>query len=251
MHRTLMHLFRSHRGLATFQIAWLLLAALASTVMGQPPVVIQVYDAESPDWQTLGEDDFVRVNGDDETLVWRDGVAYGSGQPIGVTRSQKTYRNFEFCIEWMHEKPGGNSGVFAWVPAWALEDLPPNDLPDSGIEIQMLEHDFTRRYVERTGRTPDWFTTNGDVFAVGKSTMQPKPPVSNNGRRSFPAREVTKGFGEWNQYYVRAINGEIRLWINGVEVSGGHSCTPSQGYLCLESEGSPIQFRNLRIRELP
>jgi hypothetical protein len=25
----------------------------------------------------------------------------------------------------------------------------------------------------------------------------------------------------------------------------------ADGYLCLESEGSPIQFRRLRIRELP
>ena len=32
--------------------------------------------------------------------------------------------------------------------------------------------------------------------------------------------------GEWNHYYVRAINGEIRLWVNGEEVSGGTGCEP-------------------------
>jgi hypothetical protein len=26
---------------------------------------------------------------------------------------------------------------------------------------------------------------------------------------------------------------------------------PKKGFLCLESEGSPIQFRKLRVRELP
>ena len=57
--------------------------------------------------------------------------------------------------------------------------------------------------------------------------------------------------GEGNHYYVRAINGEIRLWVNGEEVSGGTDCKPAWGYLCLESEGSPIEFRELRIRELP
>ncbi|MEC7597094.1 MAG: family 16 glycoside hydrolase, partial [Planctomycetota bacterium] len=49
----------------------------------------------------------------------------------------------------------------------------------------------------------------------------------------------------------RAINGEVRLWVNGHEVSGGTDCQPAEGYLCLESEGSPIQFRKIRIRELP
>jgi hypothetical protein len=39
--------------------------------------------------------------------------------------------------------------------------------------------------------------------------------------------------------------------VNGEEVSGGTNCDPAQGYLCLESEGSPIHFRHLRIREVP
>jgi hypothetical protein len=36
-----------------------------------------------------------------------------------------------------------------------------------------------------------------------------------------------------------------------VMVSGGKECKPATGFLCLESEGSPIEFKNLRIRELP
>jgi len=41
------------------------------------------------------------------------------------------------------------------------------------------------------------------------------------------------------------------LWVNGKEVSGGKDAKPAKGYLCLESEGAPINFRNMRIRELP
>ena len=54
-----------------------------------------------------------------------------------------------------------------------------------------------------------------------------------------------------NHYYVRAINGELRLWVNGEEVSGGSGAEPRTGYLCMESEGSPVEFKNIRIRELP
>ena len=57
--------------------------------------------------------------------------------------------------------------------------------------------------------------------------------------------------GEWNHYYVRAINGEVRLWVNGEEVSGGSGCNPSKGYLCLESEGAPVEFQGVKVRELP
>ena len=72
-----------------------------------------------------------------------------------------------------------------------------------------------------------------------------------DGSRSFPRKHLAKGHREWNHYYIRAINGEVRLWVNGEEVSGGNGCEPASGYLCLESEGSPIIFRKLRIRELP
>lgn len=70
---------------------------------------------------------------------------------------------------------------------------------------------------------------------------------------SFPAHRVAAedeptDAGETS---IRAINGEVRLWVNGEEVSGGDNCEPAEGYLCLESEGSPIRFRRMRLRELP
>jgi hypothetical protein len=81
--------------------------------------------------------------------------------------------------------------------------------------------------------------------------MTPFPPISPDGTRSFPTKLLVRSHGQWNHYYIRAINGEIRLWVNGEEVSGGTGCVPAQGFLCLESEGSPIQFRNLRLRVVP
>jgi hypothetical protein len=216
--------------------------------LAQQPVLIS---GTEPGWVELGEDDFVRVNGDEKTLTWKDGMAICSGTPIGVTRTKKRYKNFELLIEWSHQKDAGNSGVFAWVPDSVLEDLPPGKLPGGGIEIQMLDHGYTEFYKTRHKKNPDWFSTNGDIFPVGSSTMKPFPPLSPNGNRSFPSKNLSNGFGQWNHYYVRGINGEVRLWVNGEEVSGGNDCKPSEGYLCLEAEGSPIHFRNIRIRELP
>ena len=120
-----------------------------------------------------------------------------------------------------------------------------------GVEVQILDHGYKEKYEAEHKKKADWFTTDGDVFPTGTTKMQPFPPTSPNGARSFPRKNRTKGFGEWNHYYVRAINGEVRLWVNGEEVSGGTNCKPAAGYLCLESEGAPIEFRGLKVRELP
>jgi hypothetical protein len=208
-------------------------------------------DGTGPGWRALGESDFAGVNGEAGTWTWKDGVLYGSGVPIGVMRTRETFTNFELVIEWRHMRPAGNSGVFVWVPDEGLAGLQPGVLPQFGIEVQMLDHAFREQYEKKSGRTADFFTTDGDVFAVGKSRLSPFPPLSPNGSRSFPRSRRSRGVGEWNHYYVRAINGELRLWVNGEEVSGGAAAEPRSGYLCLEAEGSPIEFRNIRVRVLP
>jgi hypothetical protein len=208
-------------------------------------------DGTGPGWKPLGGDDFVNVNCAEDTWTFKDGEIHCTGRPVGVCRTKKVYTNFELVAEWRHNKSAGNSGIFVWAPEEGLKDLKPNQLPRAGIEVQILDHGFTEQYVKRSKQKPDWFTTHGDVFPVGKSKMKPFPPTSPNGSRSFPRKNLTRGFGQWNHYYVRAINGEIRLWVNGEEVSGGDHVEPHSGYLCLESEGSPIDFRNIRIRELP
>jgi hypothetical protein len=166
-------------------------------------------------------------------------------------RTRQKFTNLEMVVEWRHLRPAGNSGVFVWVPDQALSALKPGALPEYGIEVQMLDHAFRDDYEKRSGRKGDWFTTNGDIFAVGQSKLRPFPPLSPDGSRSFPREQRSRGAGQWNHYYVRAINGEVRLWVNGGEVSGGSGAEPRTGYLCLESEGSPIEFRNIRVRELP
>jgi hypothetical protein len=60
-----------------------------------------------------------------------------------------------------------------------------------------------------------------------------------------------KGKGEWNTYDVVAVDGVVKLAINGKFVNGMREATVRKGYLCLESEGAEIHFRNIRILELP
>jgi len=225
--------------------------AIASLTAQQTERPRAYIDGSEPGWRVLGSADFAGVNGDRDTWAWADDTLRSTGKPIGVLRTQRTFVNFELLVEWRHLEAGGNSGAFVWVPKAALTGLKPGALPEWGIEIQMLDHAFAEQFEKRTGKKGDWFTTNGDVFAVGKSVLRPFPPTSPNGSRSFPRLNLSKGVGEWNHYYVRAIDGQVRLWVNGQEVSGGSGAQPRTGYLCMEAEGSPVEFRNLRVRELP
>lgn len=231
------------------------LALVVSALLGagaqanEPPRAF--IDATAPGWRPLGEADFVNVNCHNGTWTWNGSEAKCTGDPVGVIRSKENFTNFELVANWRHLKSGGNSGIFVWTSDAALKDLMPGTLPPGGIEVQVLDHGFTQQYIEETGQPADWFTTDGDVFPVGTAKMKPFEPISPRGDRSFPRKKLSHKLGEWNHYYIRCLNSEIRLWVNGEEVSGGTDCTPATGYICLESEGAPVEFRDIRIRVLP
>ena len=89
-------------------------------------------------WTRLTLDDFVNVNGTEETWTGKDGLIVCTGSPIGGARSKQKYTNFELVLEWKHHVHAGNSGVFLWCPDSAFTDLKPGSLPRSGIEVQVL-----------------------------------------------------------------------------------------------------------------
>lgn len=216
-------------------------------------------------WPAWTLADFVAVNGDPDTWTERDGVITCTGKPLGGARSRRTLTNFELVAEWRHLEEAGNSGIFVWCPESAFSDLPPGQLPRSGIEVQVLDLGYETRWLRDKGKHSDWFTSHGDVFPVGSSTMQALLPTTTyeaadgtkftvgnpQSSRSFPSKRLTRPAGQWNHYYIRAVNGEVRLWVNGEEVNGGTRCQPAQGFLALEAEGAKVEYRNLRVRELP
>jgi hypothetical protein len=188
-------------------------------------------------------DGWVNVNTAEDTWKVRDGMLICSGRPIGVMRSAKQYENFILHIEWMHMEAGGNSGVFVWSDA---EPDPGSRLPN-GVEVQMLELEWPNLN-KRNGVTPPLAYVHGELFGVGGVKTTPDNP---RGERSMSIENRCKGKGEWNTYDVVAVDGVIKLSINGKFVNGISNATKRKGYLCLESEGAEIHFRNIRLMELP
>ncbi|MBI4626865.1 MAG: DUF1080 domain-containing protein [Verrucomicrobia bacterium] len=187
---------------------------------------------------------WIDVNTSKDTWKVRDGLLICSGQPIGVMRSEKQYENFILHIEWMHMKAGGNSGVFVWSEGTVPEG---KRLP-KGCEVQMLELDWPNLNREKDGKPRHSGYVSGELFGANGLKTTPDNP---RGERSMSYESRCKGKGEWNTYDVVCVDGVIKLAINGKFVNGVSKATVRKGYLCLESEGAEIHFRNIRIMELP
>ena len=187
---------------------------------------------------------WVNVNTAPDTWKVQDGLLICSGHPIGVMRSAKQYENFILHIEWMHMEPGGNSGVFAWS----------NSKPDPESRLPERRRDpdagaaSGRSCTRKMASLRPIAYVHGELFGVGGVKTTPDNP---RGERSKSIENRCKGKGEWNVYDVVAVDGVIKLSVNGKFVNGIQKSTQKKGYLCLESEGAEIHFRNIRILELP
>jgi Domain of Unknown Function (DUF1080) len=186
---------------------------------------------------------WINVNTNPDTWHFQNDVLICAGHPIGVMRSVKQYENFVLHVEWMHMEPGGNSGVFVWSDA---RPDPKTRLPD-GVEVQMLELDWVNLN-KQNGEPAPLAYVHGELFGVGGVKTVPDNP---RGERSKAVENRCKGRGEWNTYDVVAVDGVIKLSVNGKVVNGISHSSQKKGYLCLESEGAEIHFRNMKIMELP
>ena len=211
---------------------------LAVSVAAQPA---------APQFQDLfnGKDftGWVNINTAEDTWKYGDGIVICSGRPLGVMCSTKQYENFLLHIEWRHMEAGGNSGIFVWSDA---RPDPRSRLPN-GVEVQMLELEWPKLNT-RNGVTPPVAYVHGELFGVGGVTVTPDNP---RGRRSMSIENRARGKGEWNTYDVVAVDGVIKLAVNGKFVNGIAGASQKKGYFCLESEGGEIHFRNVRVLELP
>lgn len=183
------------------------------------------------------------INTGPDTWSVRDGMIITTGEPMGVMCTTRQFENYVLYIEWMHVEAGGNSGVFMWSDAVPQQ----NSVYPSGLEVQMLELDWPKLNT-RNGVTPPDAYVHGELFGVGRLTITPDNP---RGPRSKSTENRAMGRGHWNVYHVVAIDGVVKLSVNGKFVNGISNASHKKGYLCLESEGAEARFRNIRLLELP
>ena len=53
--------------------------------------------------------------------------------------------------------------------------------------------------------------------------------------------------GAWNKYEITCRGNSIRLVVNGKLVNEGKNAEATKGKILLQSEGAPIEFRNIKL----
>ncbi len=179
---------------------------------------------------------WVLTNTPPQTWSFNEDRLECTGKPIGEIRTEKMYQNFVMELEWRHMVPRGNAGIFVWA-----DDITARGVPfHRGIEVQVLENAY--------GNTRS-HTTHGDIFPIHGAKMT--PVNGRGGSRAFPTENRSNPSPQWNHYRIECRDGEISLAVNGKVVTRGKECVPRKGYICIESEGGVVHYRNVRIKELP
>lgn len=162
----------------------------------------------------------------DPTKTWqvKDGVIHCTGEPAGYIRTDKKYKNYRLQLEWRWAGKPGNSGVLLHV-----QDK--DEVWPKSIEAQLMH--------ENAG---DFWVIGGTDFKEHVDKDDRRVPKKNKSSEKKP--------GEWNQYDIWCKGDTIKVYVNGVLQNEATECTVSEGYIALQSEGAPIEFRNIRIMEI-
>ncbi len=167
------------------------------------------------------------VDGKAPAEAWtvRDGMIACTGQPYGFLRSKTVYRNYVLRAEWRFQK------------GW--EAKKEDDWPNAGFFIHAREiKDGWPVSLEVQG----YFGEAGSLFGVrgGKIT----------GAKRGPFIKDRPPFGSWDKYEITSRDGRVTVVLNGVMVNEGTGAFPPDGNICLQSEGWPVYYRNVMVKEL-
>jgi hypothetical protein len=141
-------------------------------------------------------------------------------------RTEADYANYNLHVEWRWpEKKGGNSGVLVHMST-------PDEVWPRSIECQMHS------------------TNAGDFWVIGGAEFKEHAEKGQrvNGRRTIKLKNSSeKPLGEWNVYEIICKDNWIVVLVNGVLQNVATGVSASSGKICLQSEGVPIEFRNIYI----
>ncbi len=162
----------------------------------------------------------------DEVWSVRGAVLVCKGSPIGYLKSTKKYKDFVLRVEWRWPKgsKGGNSGVL-------IRAVGPDKVWPKSIEAQLA-----------SGHA-------GDFWKIGGFAMK-SDPARTRGANVKKMKFAEKPIGEWNRYEIVADGANVTLKVNGQVVNRAWDCAELSGWICLQSEGAEIHFRNIELKPL-
>jgi len=144
-------------------------------------------------------------------------------------RTESAYSDYKLHLEWRWAEKPTNSGVL-------LHMTGPDKVWPHSIECQLMHENA------------------GDFWLIGGAaiTVDGKRISSSEGPSRAPKKHESseKPAGQWNSYDIYCRGDTVRCYVNGVLQNEGTNASDTSGKICLQSEGSPIEFRNIYIESL-
>jgi hypothetical protein len=183
-----------------------------------------------------------------KTFSVKDGIIQCTGKPLGYMLTTKEYGDYVLRVQWRFPGAPGNSGVFVHVSG-------PDKIWPRAVEAQLfsgragdiwLVDGFKMNVASaRDPRSERHFARIGDKFVK-------KDAKDKQGRDLYDivGKQVEKPLGEWNQYEITCKGDTIKLVVNGEFVNQGTNAEATKGKILLQSEGAPVEFRDIKIKIL-
>ena len=196
-----------------------------------------LFNGENLDgWYAYQADSGKHLNAD-EVFEVKDGIIQMYGEKSGYLMSEKSYENFDLTLQFRWNTDAAlprrievkNSGVMYLVPENATDMLWPK-----GIQFQVKE-----------GGTGDFILLQNVELTVKGKDIEPGESVVVE-----RFEDAEKPVGEWNTLEIISENGNIKQKLNGKLVNEGENSSVRKGRILLQYEGYPIDFQNIKIKEL-
>jgi len=158
-----------------------------------------------------------------ESLVFcaKEGLINIAGQPFGYMITDQSFKDYKLHLEWRWPGEPSNSGIF-------LHAEPIDGVWPRCAEVNLM-----------AGRAGDMIASGGSSFeelAEGRFLRSTKESAEH------PA-------GEWNTAEIVCKGNFIQAYINGVLMNEAHF-DRSEGPIALQSEGGPLEIRNVFLTPL-
>jgi hypothetical protein len=198
--------------------------AAAPETVGKP---LALFNGKNLDgWDYHLDDDSVPMD-----KVWsvKDGVLFCTGKPAGyIVTKRRDFKDYVLDVEWRWPGKGGNNGVLVHVSKPGALGVWPKSL-----EVQLGAGDA------------------GDFWVIGTEIDVENEAARKEDRRHINLTDDSeKPLGEWNSMEIVCRGDEVTVKVNGELVNHATNSSETQGGIALQSEGTPIEYRKVELRQL-
>lgn len=208
------------------------LIGLFLLVVAAPPVFsedesIRLFNGRDlAGWSIVADEE----GGGAETWSVAEGVLKCAGRPAGYVKTDEEFGDYTLTLEWRWPAgtTSGNSGVLVHASTPRAIGVWPKS-----IEVQLAKDNA------------------GDFWIIG-TELNVTDEASRKSDRRYKnlTDDSEKPAGEWNRMEIVCQGSTIKVKVNGDLVNEATNCNVTRGAICLQSEGTPIEFREIVLTPL-